>query len=398
MLPVLAGTLVLLGTQGMTASQSSKQSVRLFISGLLFGIGALMKQPAVLFIPFGAIYVFWKDAQRGIPVKRIFMRISVFGIGVIAPIAITCLVLWYAGVYEKFWFWTINYARQYGSLVPLSRAPQIFLRSATDVVGTGWALWLLGAIGILAGCWDHQMRASTVFLIGFLFFSAVALCPGFYFRPHYFILVLPAVSLLAGVAISKLSEALARRTIATKFVPLLLLAVALMQPILLDRKILFQISSNEACGMIYPQNPFLESVRIADYIRQHTEPDDTIAVLGSEPEIYFYSHRHSATGYIYTYGLMEPQGYAHQMQQEMIREIEDAHPKYLISVAMAYSWLRRPDSDAAIFDWANEYMAQNYAADSFVNITPTETDYFFGNVPRSVDALKDYILIYRRNL
>ena len=398
MLPVLAGTLVLLGTQGMTASQCSKQSVRLFISGLLFGIGALMKQPAVLFIPFGAIYLFWKDAQRGIPVKRIFMRISVFGIGVIAPIAITCLVLWYAGVYEKFWFWTINYARQYGSLVPLSRAPQIFLRSATDVVGTGWALWLLAAIGILAGCWDHQMRASTVFLIGFLFFSAVALCPGFYFRPHYFILVLPAVSLLAGVAISKLSEALARRTIATKFVPLLLLAVALMQPILLDRKILFQISSNEACGMIYPQNPFLESVRIADYIRQHTEPDDTIAVLGSEPEIYFYSHRHSATGYIYTYGLMEPQGYAHQMQQEMIREIEDAHPKYLISVAMAYSWLRRPDSDAAIFDWANEYMAQNYAADSFVNITPTETDYFFGNVPRSIDALKDYILIYRRNL
>jgi 4-amino-4-deoxy-L-arabinose transferase-like glycosyltransferase len=398
MLPVLAGTLVLLGTQGMTASQSSKQSVRLFISGLLFGIGALMKQPAVLFIPFGAIYVFWKDAQRGIPVKRIFMRISVFGIGVIAPIAITCLVLWYAGVYEKFWFWTINYARQYGSLVPLSRAPQIFLRNATDVVGTGWALWLLAAIGIVGGCWDHQMRASTVFLIGFLFFSAVALCPGFYFRPHYFILVLPAVSLLAGVAISKLSEVLARRTIATKFVPLLLFAIALMQPILLDRKILFQISSNEACGMIYPQNPFLESVRIADYIRQHTEPDDTIAVLGSEPEIYFYSHRHSATGYIYTYGLMEPQGYAHQMQQEMIREIEDAHPKYLISVAMAYSWLRRPDSDAAIFDWANEYMAQNYAADSFVNITPTETDYFFGNVPRSVDALKDYILIYRRNL
>ena len=52
--------------------------------------------------------------------------------------------------------------------------------------------------------------------------------------------------------------------------------------------------------MIYPENPFLESVRIADYIREHSGPDDTIAVLGSEPEIYLHSHRHSATGYIYT--------------------------------------------------------------------------------------------------
>ena len=400
MLPVLAGTLLLLRGQGVTASQSSQptQFVRLFASGLLFGIGALMKQPALLFIPFGAIYVFWKDAQRRLPAKAICLRISTFGIGVIAPIAITCLVLWYAGVFGKFWFWTINYARQYGRLVPLSRAPHIFFRSATEVIGTGWALWVLAGIGALAGSWDHRMRASTVFLVGFLFFSALALCPGFYFRPHYFILVLPAVSLLAGVAMSKLSEIPAGRMIVIRFVPLILLATALIQPILLDKKIFFEVSSNQACGMIYPENPFLESVRIADYIREHSEPDDTIAVLGSEPEIYFYSHRHSATGYIYTYGLMEPQEYAHQMQQEMIHEIENARPKYLISVAMTYSWLRRPDSDQAIFNWANEYMTQNYAAAGLVNITPTEINYFFGDVPPTVDTLKDYILIYRRNL
>ena len=183
-----------------------------------------------------------------------------------------------------------------------------------------------------------------------------------------------------------------------RFVPLLLFAVALSVPILLDKKIFFEVSPNQACGLIYPDNPFLESVRIGTYVREHTEPGDTIAVLGSEPEIYFYSHRHSATGYIYTYGLMEPQKYAQQMQQEMIREIEGARPKYLISVAMGYSWLRRPDSEDAIFTWANEYMAQNYTAAGFVNIKPTETDYFFGDVPQSVETLKNYILIYRRNL
>ena len=399
-LPVLGGILLLLKEQRVTASEPSqpKQLVRLFASGLLFGIGALMKQPGLLFIPFGAIYIVWNDLNRRLSLNRMLLRILIFVTGAAVPLGVTSLILWYAGVFDKFWFWTINYAWQYGSLVPLSQAPQIFFRSANEVVLTGWPIWILAGIGALTGLWDQRTRASILFLIGFLFFSALAVCPGFYFRTHYFILVLPAVSLLAGAAISKLTEILEGRLILIRFVPLLLFAVALSVPILLDKKIFFEVSPNQACGLIYPDNPFLESVRIGTYMREHTEPGDTIAVLGSEPEIYFYSHRHSATGYIYTYGLMEPQKYAQQMQQEMIREIEAARPKYLISVAMDYSWLRRPDSAEAIFNWANEYMAQNYTAAGFVNITPTKTDYFFGDVPQSVETLKNYILIYRRNL
>jgi hypothetical protein len=94
---------------------------------------------------------------------------------------------------------------------------------------------------------------------------------------------------------------------------------------------------------------------------------------------------------------MEPQKYAGQMQEEMIHEIERARPKYLISVVMFYSWLWRPASDRLIFTWANEYTAQNYTAAGLVNMTAKETDYFFGDVPPSVDSLKDYILIYERN-
>jgi hypothetical protein len=399
-LPVLGGILLLLQEQRVTASEPSqpKQLARLFAIGLLFGIGTLMKQPGLLFIPFGAIYIVWNDLNRGLSLNRILLRNLMFVTGAAVPLGVTSLILWYAGVFDKFCFWTLNYAWQYGSLVPLGQAPQIFFHSANEVVLTGWPFWILAGIGALTGLWDQRIRASVLFLVGFLFFSALAVCPGFYFRTHYFILVLPAVSLLAGVAISKLTEILEGRLILIRFVPLLLFAVALSVPILLDKKILFEVSPNQACGLIYPDNPFLESVRIGAYVREHTEPGDTIAVLGSEPEIYFYSHRHSATGYIYTYGLMEPQKYAQQMQQEMIREIESARPKYLVSVAIVYSWLRRPDSAEAIFNWANEYMAQNYRATGFVNITPTKTDYFFGDVPQSVETLKDYILIYRRNL
>ena len=124
-----------------------------------------------------------------------------------------------------------------------------------------------------------------------------------------------------------------------------------------------------------------------------------LRVLGSEPEIYFYSHRHSATGYIYTYALMEPQKYARQMQEEMIREIErrESEVSCLCRNGLFLAAAARIRSPL-IFTWANEYIAKNYIPAGFVNIKPTETDYFFGDVPQSVETLKNYILIYRRNL
>jgi hypothetical protein len=389
---VLGGTLLIL-----RLSESERHSFgRLFASGLLFGLAVLMKQSGAFFVVFATIYLIGKEFHRGRKETGLFLRMLIFTAGVILPFGITCLLLWRAGVFRQFWFWTIDYTRQYGSIVPLDRAPEIFFRSIKEVIGVSWALWILAGVGAVAGLWNQRARASAIFLLGFLLFSALALCPGFYFRHHYFILVLPAVSLLVGTAIGKLSDLLGGRMIVVRSIPLLMLCVTLSLPILWGKKLLFEVSPVEACEMIYSENPFLESVRIAEYVREHTGPGDTIAVLGSEPEIYFYAQRHSATGYIYTYSLMEPQKYAQQMQQEMIREIESARPKYLISVAMSYSWLRRPDSEPSIFTWANEYMAQNYVADGLVNIMPRETDYYFGDVPPAVQSLKDYILIYKR--
>ena len=391
MLPVLGGILLLM------RGRNRPGLGRLFASGLLFGLALLMKQPGALFIIFAAAYLISEELHERWTLRGLSVRILIFGCGVILPFAITCLVLLRAGVFQRFSFWTIDYAREYGSLVPLKLTPQFFLQRANEVIGAGWALWMLAGIGAVAGLWNERMRASTLFILGFLVVSVLALCPGFYFRHHYFIFVLPAVSLLVGLATSALSDLLIRRAMAVAFVPIILVAASLSRPIVWYKQIFFDVSPAEASRMIYADSPFPEAVRIGDYLREHTSPDETIAVLGSEPEIYFYSQRHSATGYIYTYALMEPQKYAGRMQEEMISEIERANPRYLVSVAMYDSWLPRPGSDQRIFKWASEYTAHNYSAVGFVNITPTGSDHYFGDIPASVGVLENYILIYQRN-
>ena len=391
MLPVLGGILLLLD------HNTHARFGRLFMSGVLFGMAVVMKQPGIFFPLFAVVYLVTKGIRSGLHPKEWFVRALVFSSGVILPLAMTCLVLLGTGVFREFWFWTVDYAQQYGNLVRLGDVPAFLLRRTSEVIGANWPVWALAGVGAVAGIWNERLRSGTLFFLAFLFFSALAVCPGLYFRHHYFVLILPAVALLAGTGISALAGATPGRATA-KVVLLIVTAAALALPFLRYKKLFFGFSPAQVSQMVYAESAFPEAVRIAAYLREHTTVDDTIAVLGSEPEIYFYSHRHSATGYIYTYPLMEPQKYARQMQEEMIRDIERANPKYLVSVAMNDSWLQRPGSDQLIFSWANEYTAKNYLPAGFVNITSGETEYYFGDIPTTVATLKDYVLIYRRKL
>src|SRR5437870_13363070 len=105
---------------------------------------------------------------------------------------------------------------------------------------------------------------------------------------------------------------------------------------------------------------FPEEAELAAYIKAHSAPDARVAVLGSEPEVYFCSRRHSATGYIYIYPLMEPHPYALKMQEEMIRDIEAARPEYMIFVNVKQSWAARPGTEQKIMNWYEHYSKANY--------------------------------------
>jgi Dolichyl-phosphate-mannose-protein mannosyltransferase len=390
-LPVLGSAFLLLN------KQSRLGIGRLLLSGLLMGLGLLMKQPAFFFILFGGVYLFLGDVRAGLALRKAILRNLVFAGGAVTPLVITFLALYYAGVFAGFWFWTIHYAHEYGTLVSISDARQLLIQGVRDAIGPNWPLWILAGVGLLTCSLNRSTGRTTGFLLGLFISSILALCLGFYFRSHYFILLLPAVALFAGIAINNISSVLHRQITAARFFPLLLFASCAVFLVVAQRDLFFLLSPIEASHTIYAGNPFPETIKVAEYVREHTNPSDTIAVVGSEPQIYFYSHRHSATGYIYTYPLMEAQKYARQMQSEMFREIEGAEPKYLISVTIDVSWLHSPRSENLIFEWVQQYIAENYVAVGFINIIAEDRiEYYFDDIPQQVPELGEFILIYRR--
>jgi hypothetical protein len=209
-----------------------------------------------------------------------------------------------------------------------------------------------------------------------------------------------AISLLVGVAVASLRNRLAR--VASHAVAgalaLAVLGAAGGYFVWAERSSLFTMSPNDLSRDIYGSSPFIEAVTIAKYIKERSGPDDRIAVLGSEPEIYFYAGRRAATGYIYTYALMEPQPYAKRMQDEMIHEIETAHPLYLVFSWINDSWLAQKDSDQGIVTWGQHYVRQCYDPVGVADIiSEHETRFAWGDeVRRYTAASANLVYTFKR--
>ena len=223
--------------------------------------------------------------------------------------------------------------------------------------------------------------------------------PGFYFRLHYFLLMLPAWHFV-GLAADVVPQLRRSGTGSAKTIswPFLAYGLALAVTVFANREIWFQSTPVQAAHKIYFGNPFIESEVVSDFIRTNSAPDARIAVFGSEPQIYFLSRRHSATGYIYMYPLMEPQPFADQMQQEMIRQIESARPEYTIAVLVSASWVPRPGADERLFNWWSHSYVTNLTLVGVVALDPpNESHYFWGPEVSNYPGLPQRgILVYQR--
>ncbi|MHC4124218.1 MAG: glycosyltransferase family 39 protein [Planctomycetota bacterium] len=312
-----------------------RKNLSLLAGAVMLGLAFLMKQHGIGFIVFSGFFLLVSEfQQRPLPWKTLLVRIVLFSVGVLLPFAVTCLILWKAGVFEKFWFWTFDYALKYISAKPLLAGLNSFIINITSIVFSAPLIWTLACIGLASMLWNRKYHHLRFFTVGFLFFPFLAVCSGFYFRPHYFILVLPAVALLAGIGADPIRDILSRSKLSqTKtLIPILLALVIISHSLYRQRDFFFKMTPTMAARNTYSPNPFPESLEIARFIRENTDTNDRIAVIGSEPQIYFYSNRRSATGYIYTYPLMENHPYAVKMQQEMAQEIEKTSPEFLVFV------------------------------------------------------------------
>jgi len=391
-LPAVAGVLVLL------LAIEGRRTWLYFWSGILLGVAFLMKQPGMFFVLFGGLYLLKSESKEPVDYRGLAGRAAAFSAGAALPFAMTCLLLLRAGVFGNFWFWTFTYAGQYASSNSWLAAIPVLELVGPGVLGSSVLVWIIAAVGVSALFWDAEGRKYAWFAGGFLLFSFLAVCPGFYFRGHYFILMLPAVSVLAGLAVTASMRKLqASGAGSLSVVPVALFVIAVGYSMVRQSDFLFSDDPVTATRSVYAPNPFTEAPQIAGYIKAHTAPQDRIAVLGSEPEIYFYAQRRSASGYIYSYEFMEEQKFASQMQQDAIHAIEEARPEYIVNVNVFFSWFPRPKSDRTIFEWSRKYLQDQYERVGVVDLLPQQAEFRWDDAASTYQPHSpNYVEVFRR--
>jgi hypothetical protein len=397
MLPACGGILLMLW-----AIESGRLK-SFFGSGLLLGLAFAVKQHGLFFIAFAGTYLLLSRFQglRDLRMdwRRYLSGCALFLFGAVLPFGVSCIYFLHMGLFEKFWFWSFQYTKEYTSMIPFFAGLYFLKMNLSGMAKAMTPMWVLAGVGLAAFAWDIRARRQVLFMVSFALFSFLAICPGYRFFPHYFALALPSVAILVGIGVSSTVSLLAecRPIIVRRGVPVLLTAMVLY-PIYIERAYLFKLSPNGVSRAAYgPAFPFPESVEIANYIKEHTSKNDCIAVIGSEPQIYFYSQRRSASAHIVAYPWAANHKYAKQMQREVKKEIESARPKFLIIVNFDTSWSPNP-AELTIFEWLNRYETENYRLAGIIEVFDYQrTAYRWGPECEGHKPLShDWILVLER--
>jgi len=372
----------------ITTGQKSVSPYRYLSAGIFFGLAFLVKQHAAFFLLAAILFVLLEYSPLSQAAGSAITMVSGFAI----PPLLTALVVFLQGTFATFWLWTVKYAKSYATGLPPIWGWVNFRSQMGEILDSMAIYWLLAGAGLLLVTFGSS-RSARNFLLPLMICSFLALCPGFHFRPHYFILVAPVVALMASAPF------------AVKPLPgwlrgglFLVLAGATLFQFWSEGWFLFAATPEEYVKKAYQTTkPFAESVAVARYVRENTGKKDRILVLGSEPQIYFYANRLSATGHIYMYPFMEDQPYAETMRAGMLRDMVANRPSYVILVDDISSWLSVTPDGEKFRGRLGEFVASGYELDGVAAVSREGRSYYvFGAKARQfVPGSGSRILVYK---
>ncbi len=324
--------------------------------GALAGTACCFKQVAAVhaaYLGVAAVLVLARRPRGGTLAVRALAGMGAGALAVLLPVA---LVFAARGALEPFLDAVIRHNIVYAGEVSWEQG-WFQLRVAAGRLAPG-----LGVLALLAAAGAALPGRGRALLAGFAVASLAAVSIGLYFRPHYFVLALPALAVLSGVALAAAARPLLRRRapLAAAGVAALCLLV-LAPPVLANRTFLTAPSQDALAREIWGDNPFPEARRIGRYIGRTSAPEDTVYVVGSEPEIFFYAGRESATRYIYFYPLLSPFADARPRQEEALAEVAERRPLYVVWVNISTSLMLRSGSDPHVLEASAALLEREYA-------------------------------------
>jgi hypothetical protein len=247
----------------------------------------------------------------------------------------------------------------YASALPLSqRLSNLVFYSGRFAPSQGIA-WILAGVG-LALLARRRDRFPAFYLGGWALANAVGVSASGHYFPHYFQQLLPAVASLAAATL-----AVDRASRGPSHVRVALISTLMLGPLVVAALRFWALSPAEAMQTIYPDNSFQSMPALAREIASVSEPEDTVFLFGTEPELLFYARRVSATRYIHLFPLFGPYPDALERQRGVAAEVARAQPAVLVWIPNAMFFVE--GAPQFLTRWVQRFSAQHYRPHAFTS-------------------------------
>ena len=240
----------------------------------------------------------------------------------------------------------------------------IDMGSGLAFVSVAAAPLLAGAIFGLLTILRRSKRTTDYLIIGWAAASAIGVASGGRFFPHYFLHLVPAMALLAGIVIY---DRLARRDLQMTSRPAIVFGLLLVVISLTTNAVLYvapKPAERRVAETIFVQKEWEEASKtIGLYIQERTSPDETIFNFGREPQIYFYADRQPAAQFFYDWAYQ----YDETTLERTVEVLRLERPAYIIDSVQPPLFLPgpRPASLKRLLDDDYEYVGRLYFVDLY---------------------------------
>ena len=296
-----------------------------FLAGLTAALATLVKQVGgVLFFVFlcYGIYEWWRKKDPWSP-KQWLYRYILLGVGALLPVIGLIIFYHFHGytltqLYDSMLGSNLRYIQRGHEYM---KSFQLFYLSMKAILSENGILWvgaMFAAVHLSWRIWRGKEQASDRILLWWAFWSFAVLWATGTFFWHYFLQIVGPFSVLGAygiVASWKLTKSLSLRS---RFVRqgawTTLVVVMVVIFVKTDYRYFFTytpveqtVFQHEISKGIYYEYGLYNAVQqeIAHYIRDHTDPTETIYVWGIAPQIYFLAQRRAATRYRNNYDMSQ---------------------------------------------------------------------------------------------
>ena len=339
--------------------------LHVFLMGVSFGCGFMVKTSGVFFILWGGLILiinFFFDKKKSF--KDIIAQVSIYSGGVFLFIVILFFIIFCKGSFKEMIFWSYEIPKKYVGKIPLETGLKYFGYTKDAIVKDHDFFWIHSFLAVIVCLFKSIDYKRKLFGITLLFFSFCTIVPGFYFYGHYWIMSLPGLAMASGLTyysiITIMSSGFKIKFNGLKYIYLTIFGIFVCSHVSAYGDYYFNPNYEAILRAVYGNNPFPEAYDVANYITANSKPEDGLVVVGSEPEMYFYTKKKSPSRHAYFAAIVDNVPEHHEWQREFVRDVEKAKPRYFVFFNHGLSLFVQPNTDTYVFDWMKTYIDSNY--------------------------------------